>query len=196
MKKFTKFLCVFFIFSSIVYGQVYEAKNSANGNIKIYEIGTGLSFNYFHENVGIVVDSYHFFNPFNNQSDRLLIRFGMGLNYSLGNPTNKVGTSINNSPIGAIITASLGYVYILTNVNIRGLETFGAGFSIDYSYLTSSSSINLAGDVASIQTMGLTLQLTLNEYLVGLGTGVAVDVKLGNLPLASPYARISFGITF
>ncbi len=203
MKKFTKILCVFFIFSSIVYSQTYEAKNFTNENgettnsrTKIYEIGTGLSFNYFHENLGLIVDSYHFFNAFNNQSDKLLFRFGMGFNYSLANPTNSKGKFINSFPVGAIITGSLGYVYLLNDINIRGLKEFGAGFSIDYSYISSTSSINLEGNVASIQTAGLTLQFVLNHYLIGLGTGAVFDVQSGTLPLASPYARVSFGITF
>ena len=203
MKKFTKVLCLFFIFSSLVYTQMYEAKNFTNeygeytnAGIKIYEIGTGISFNYFHENTGLIVDSYHFFNAFNNQSDKLLIRFGMGFNYSLGNPTNNMGNAVNNFPIGAIITGSLGYVYVLNDINIRGLKEFGAGFSLDYSYVSSTSSITVAGNVASIQTAGVTLQLLLNHYLIGLGTGAIFDIKAGNLPLASPYARVSFGITF
>lgn len=200
MKKLTKMLCVFFALSSIIYGQTYLAENSVTNSTdtetKIYDIGTGLSLNYFYENIGIIVDSYHFFNAFGNRNDKLFLKLGMGINYSMGNPTNTINEPIETSPVGFIVTGSLGYMVSIYDFNLRGLEEFGAGIAIDYTHIGSTSSIHTAGDIASIQTLGITLQLVLNEYLVGLGTGVVVAVQSGRLPLSSPYAKISFGIIF
>jgi len=198
MKKLTKMLCMFFVFSSVIYGQAYVAQSSDtnDADIKIYDIGTGLSFNYFYENIGIIVDSYHFFNAFNNKNDKIFLKFGMGMNYSIGNPTNAINEPIETSPLGVIITGSLGYMVSIHDFNLRGLKEFGAGIALDYTYIGSTSSVHTAGDIASIQTAGLTLQLVLNEYLVGLGAGVVVGVQSGRLDLASPYARVSFGIIF
>lgn len=197
MKKISKMLCILFALSSIAYGQEYIARNSANANNndKIYYVGTGMSFNYSYQNMGVIVDSYHFFNAFNNPNDKLLIRFGMGLNYNYNMfPDEVQDPSIANYSIGAIITASLGYVYVLNNVDFRGLNEFGAGFTIDYTYISTKPSTE---NIMSIQTMGVTLQITLNEYLIGLGAGAVItDIEPESLLLGSPYARINFGITF
>lgn len=223
MKKFTKILCVFFAFSSILYTQDYVARNvDINTDIntgRIYNIGTGLSFS-FGSDFGLTVDSYHFFSILDNH--RIFLKLGMGAYAGIVIPEGAGNVDSSNlfSHLGAgfIVSASVGYMYVLygwnpedsenienyndgpSRLDLGNLDQIGFGFSLDYNYanLTLTNHIN---------TLGGTFYLKLDNFLIGLGAGMSL--KSSNLSLAlvydgkvvlplsaSPYAKVSLGFLF
>ncbi len=172
MKKLIKILMIVFVFSCSLSAQT-QYQYSVNN--QVYEIGTGLSLNYYSENIGIMIDSYHFFDASRYGLDKVLLRIGGGLNYRLND-------KFKEDPIGFIGTASLGYIYEIDNITIRSIYNFGTGITADYTYV----SLNM-------QAVGATLYLLLNEYIIGLGTGIIIA---GPYELFAPYMRVNIGLSF
>lgn len=206
MKQVIKMVFIFSVFSSTLYSQGFTAYNpdeeeevQTDETGKMYSIGTGLSFNYLYENLGLIVDSYHFFDVLgNNSPDKIILKAGLGFNYSLGNPTDVSNDPIDPSPIGIIATGSLGYFYVLNQERITDsrFKQLGIGLTFDYSFIASSSSIHTESTISSLHTIGATVYFKLDAYLIGLGSGTVVGVKSGRLDLYTPYTRINFGVVF
>ena len=172
MKKSIKILVALFVFSCSLSAQT-EYQYAVND--QIYEIGTGLSLNYYSENIGLMIDSYHFFDASRYGLDKVLLKIGGGFNYRLND-------EFKEDPIGFTGTASLGYIYEVDNITIRSIYNFGTGITADYTYMSLNT-----------HAVGLTLYLLLNEYIIGLGTGIIVA---GPYELYSPYMRVNIGLSF
>ncbi len=142
---------------------------------KVYSIGTGISLNYTKDNLGFMVDSYHLFHSQSRPFDKTFMKLGLGVNYDF-NPY------VGQTSTGFTLVSSIGYLYIQNQYHqLSFLKQFGAGFTLDYTMINSTS-----------HGIGLSLYLLLNNFLLGLGGGAIISPD-GD---TQPYIMSSFGITF
>ena len=153
---------------AIEVGQTSQKTNS------VYSIGTGASLNYTKDNLGFIVDSYHLFHSQSRPFDKAFMKLGLGVSYDF-NP------AIGQTSTGFTLVSSIGYLYIQNQYHeLSFLEQLGAGFTVDYTMINSTS-----------HGVGATLYLLLNNFLLGIGGG-AIFSSEG----AQPYIINSFGVTF
>ncbi|MGL5955914.1 MAG: hypothetical protein ACRC0X_04835 [Brevinema sp.] len=171
MKKLLFFFILFNINTHIYAQRNNQITEPPTTTYPIYQIGTGLSLNYFDHNIGVMIDSLHFFNAPHRPFDKALLKIGMGLDY---------GFTHDNNP-GFILSTGIGYIYIQDQSNINSLlDQFGGGFTVDYQYINFNA-----------HSVGLTLYLTMDEYIVGFGGGAVL--AQGS---AFPYIKASFALIF
>lgn len=141
---------------------------------KSYSIATGVSLNYFSENIGVMLDSYHFIGIPKNPKDYVLFRIGLGVNQTM--PSDDT-----DSYSGLIGSTSIGYLYLDNYFDRLSLNRIGAGIAIDIGV------INL-----SEFQLGGSGYLILDNFLLGIGAGVVI----GMTALLTPYMKVSIGISF
>ncbi|MGL4676902.1 MAG: hypothetical protein ACRCWI_04450 [Brevinema sp.] len=168
-----KIIGLFMIFSiGILYAQDQNINISPTAQKPSnYTIATGLSFSYFSENIGVGIDSLHLFYSPERPFDKALLKFGMGVDYDFNNAHNP---SFNFS-------TAIGYLYVQNQYHPKSLlNLFGTGFSIDYTL------INTRG-----HSIGASLYIVLNQYLLGVGGGAVFEREK-----VVPYLSTSFALTF
>ncbi len=175
-----KFMLLSLFIATSAYAQV--GVGSLNER-SVYDIGTGLSVNYFDGYMGINVESIHLFRDVERPFDNAFLKIGMGANIDYGkNDSDSTGVGFN-------LLASAGYLYVQDQYHEKSiLSKFGTGVTVDYTY------INTANKKEIYHGIGATLYVVVNKYFVGLGGGVVLlesDVKD-----FSPYINASFALAF
>ncbi len=175
LNQLSRFLLLSMFFSIAVSNFAVEVNQDSTSATKNYSIGTGLSLNYTASNLGFIVDSYHLFHSPSRPFDKALIKLGLGVNYNFSPLENQMNT-------GFTLVTSIGYIYIQNQYHqLSLLKQFGAGFTIDYTMINTTS-----------HGLGATVYLLLNSFLLGFGGGAIIPSSGG----LQPYIMSSFGVTF
>ena len=140
-----------------------------------YSLGIGASLSYKDIGAGSIIDTYHLIHFQSRPFDKILVKLGVGLNYN-DNPIKDQMTA-NFS-----FAASIGYLYIQNQSHpLSHLTNFGVGFTLDYTFISTTS-----------HGLGATIYTILNPVLLGLGGGAVVPSN-GEF---QPYVMGSIGIIY
>ncbi len=171
-----KFILLSLFIATSTYAQV--GVGSLNER-SMYDIGTGLSMNYYDGYVGINIESLHFFRNLDRPFDNAFLKVGMGANVNINPDEGKTYTGFN-------FLTSIGYLYVQDQYHEKSvLNKFGTGATLDYSLIDTKN-----------HGIGATLYVVVNGFFIGIGGGAVILRDEDATDKITPYVNGSFAIAF